>query len=468
MPADWRWLPYLLRFQRSLEPQDITGSEDECSDPVYFPDDPDETLTVSFSCTLNEFTKILSSLIKGAQLSYPDSFVDVMNMFLRNWGCDVDICERMAECLTSENPALINALADALRNNPTLLQALSDGNAENGGATPGQPISDQQAAQSFLPENVKDGDDCDLDALWGACLYLVQSANRAITDVYEQIEVATNTLEAMAIGAEVIPAAGNYVSAAAQFADQLLENISEGYAGAYTEEYEEQMACLLFCLAKNDDCNLDLESVLNAIGARLDFTEVLPDFGVLMTEVGAGTWSGDSIADVSFWIYFAALRFGQVYGGTIGIRPLTVLMSLGADQLASDNWEILCACPEPCVAPSFRIVNPIGYSGGTVDVVDNMDGTWTVTAVASFDTNAYRMAFVEENTGCCWNTVSASFTHTPDNLNAQYNCGANPNDTEYDNGIGTGPLTPDLCASGAIGSDVDDAFTLTWLIEACP
>lgn len=261
------------------------------------------------------------------------------------WEECVDFCERMAQCLIDQNVALINALAGALTTNQTLLQAISDANAENGGATPGQPISPSQAIQDLLPENVRTGDDCDLNALWGACLYLVQSGNRAITDVYEQIEVASNTIEAMAIASETIPAAGNYVSAAAQFADQLLENISEGYAGAYTEEYEEQLACELFCLARIN-CELDLEQVLNAVGARLDFTEVLPDFGVLMTTVGAGTWSGDSIADVSFWTFFAALRFGQVYGDTVGIRPLTVLMSLGADQLASDNWMVLCDCPD--------------------------------------------------------------------------------------------------------------------------
>jgi len=343
MIADWNFLrDWFNRQDQSLEQEDLPERDCE-SGPVVFPDN-ETPVDIVFTASLHELMQMLSSLEKGAQLSYPDEWHTVWWNFVKNWECPMSICDEVAACLTENNENLINALAVALANNPTLLVALNAANAENGGATPGQPITEQQAQQDFLPENVKDGEDCDLNALWGACLYLVQSGNRAITDVYEQIEVASNTIETMAIAAETIPAAGNYVSAAAQFADQLLENIAEGYAGSYTEEYEEQLACMLFCLAK-DQCLLDLESVINAVGARLDFTEVLPDFGVLMTTVGAGTWSGDSIADVSFWIYFAALRFGQVYGSTVGIRPLTVLMSLGADQLASDNWEVLCDCP---------------------------------------------------------------------------------------------------------------------------
>jgi len=334
-----------------------------------FPDDPDEIITVFFRWSLNNFIAMATAIDVGRDPAYSTDG-DIIWWI---WATSImaDLCSEVAECITNENPALVDALANLIANNAQIRNAINAANAENGGSTPGMPITQEQAEQDLLPANVKTGDDCDLDALWGACLYLVQSANRSITDAYEQIEVATNTLEAMAIGAEVIPAAGNYVSAAAQFADQLLENITEGYAGAYTEEYEQQLACMLFCIAK-DTCELNLAIVIDRIGARLDFTEVLPDFGVLMTEVGAGTWSGDSIADVSFWIYFAALRFGQVYGGTIGIRPLTVLMSLGADQLASDNWEALCDCPVTWTQVYDFTIDEQGWTGlggGTANYV---------------------------------------------------------------------------------------------------
>lgn len=334
-----RALPFELRSALVVSDEVPEASAGSTLPP--FPEDPDERITVLHRWSLNEFVAMASCVDVGSDIAFGDQ--SVLMWWIWATSIMADLCDEVAQCLIDENPAIVDALANLIQNNATIRNAINAANAENGGSTPGMPITENQALQDLLPENVKVDDECDLDALWGACLYLVQSANRAITDVFEQLEATSNTIEAMAIAAETIPAAGNYVSAAAQFADQLAENIAEGYAGAYTEEYEQQLACLLFCLAKQN-CSLDLETVLDEIGARLDFFETLADFGVLMTQVGAGTWSGDSIADVAFWTYFAALRFGQEFGSTIGIRPLTVLMSLGADQLASDNWSVLCAC----------------------------------------------------------------------------------------------------------------------------
>lgn len=379
------------------------------------------------------------------------------------------ICDLITECITSENEALIAALADAIANNPLLRDAINAANAENGGSTPGMPITDQQAAQDTLPDNVKNEDgSCKEDELWGAMLYLVQSGNRAITDVFEIIESASNTLENMEIISKNIPAAGDFISAAAGFADQLQEVIAEGYSAAYTEVFEENLACDLFCFARGD-CALSVDDLMTVMNNRLTEPIDIGDFGEIMAGTITGTWVGDDIANVAFLIFFAALRFGQQFGGTVGIRPLNILMSLGADQLASDNWEALCDCeiPPECV-PTFRIVNPTGLSGGSVDVVDNLDGTWTATGTAAFASGAYRLAFVQDVPGCCWQTISASFTHTPQNIDAQYNCDADPTDEDYGNGLGTGSLTVDLCASGYLGADVDDAFQLTWTFRLCP
>jgi len=346
MGHPFRWLPYLLRFQSSVGPQEITGEDAACTSPVVFPDDKDEPIEIVFSCSHNEFTQMLSSLIIGGQIAYPETFVNIMNMFLRNWECDMDICERVAACLTENNETLINALADALTGNPTLLQALVTATSENGAGTPGQPLSEEQQQRDLLPPGVKPDDECDYDALWGACLYLVQSGNRAITDFFENLEAASNTLEAATIIAGAIPAAGQYAQAAGNFADQMQENIAEGYAAAYTETYEEELACALFCLARSNDCELPLDGMVAILSDRLSVPGTVVDFGLLMTFVSSGTWIGGDIANIAYLVYFNALKYGQQFGDIIGVRPLSDLMGLGADQLASDNWITLCDCPD--------------------------------------------------------------------------------------------------------------------------
>lgn len=462
-----RPLPYLLRFQYSVAPQEITGEDAPCTSPVYFPEDADEPLPVVFSCSLNEYTQMLSALIIGAQVIYPNSFVDVMNMFMRNWECDMDLCERVALCFTEENSALMDAVAAAIRNNPTLRLAISDAISQEGGAIPGLPLSETEAASNSLPENVYDEEgDCIYDNLWGGCLYLVQTANRAINDFFEILESAGNTLETATIVAETIPAAGDYVAAAGAFADQLQENISEGYAAAYTEEYEEQLACSIFCVAK-ENCDLSIDQLVDILNQRLPDPGDFSDFGLVMARIGSGTYSGPEIADVAFYLYFTALRFGQQFGDTLGIRPLTDMMSLGADFLSSDNWEILCDCPTVCTAPSFVPVPIGGFSGGTVDTVDNMDGTWEVTGTAAVEGGDGRLLFADENQ-CCWKVISITYDAVTYALDAHYECGASPNEADPTNGLVTGALEVDGCYGGLAASRTGGGFTVVMTVELCP
>lgn len=459
-----RNLPYPLTRSAQIETENPAG-EEPCGVPA-FPEDSDEKITVSFRLSLNEFVALASAIDVGSDIAFGRDGGKVWWIWIASVMC-ASFCEEIASCFENENESLMIAVANAIKNNLLLQQAIGDAIEQVGGATPGLPLSELSSGSNTLPDNVYDEEgDCVLDNLWGGVLYLVQTANRAISDFFEIIESAGNTLETATIVAEAIPAAGDYVAAAGAFADQLQENISEGYAAAYTEEYEEELACEIFCIAR-ENCSLSIDELIEILNQRLPDPGDFSDFGLVMARIGSGTYSGPEIADVAFYLYFTALRFGQQFGSTLGIRPLEDMMSLGADFLSSDNWELLCDCPTECT-PSFRIVNPIGFSGGSIDLEDNMDGTWTLVGTAAFDTSAYRLAFVEDDPSCCWNTLSVSFTHTPENLESQYNCGAEPTDSDYANGIGTGSLSIGLCASGFIGSDVNDAFQLTWVFEACP
>jgi len=256
------------------------------------------------------------------------------------------ICEMIAQCFTDQDPGLMAAVAEAMRSNPLLLDAISQGISENGGGTPGKPISEQQAQQDTLPENVRDEEgECIPDALWGAMLYAVQSGNRGITDFFQILQAAVEVVEASAIILQNVPAVGGYAASAAQFAAKMQTVIAANYAAAYTESYEESLACDLFCRARVT-CDLSIDDFIVVLNARLTAPLDIGDMGEIMVGIGSGTWVGDEVADVAFLVYFSALKFGQQFGDKIGIRPLTQLMSLGADQLASDNWETLCDCPE--------------------------------------------------------------------------------------------------------------------------
>lgn len=311
-----------------------------------FPEDSDEKITVLFRLSLNEFVKIASAVDVGSDIAYGADGLKIWWLWVANIMC-ASFCEEMAECINDPDSAFTQALIEQINANPALAGAIADAMAKTGAAVPGRSLTPGQSATSILPPAVFDEfGECIPDALWGAILYLVQSGNRAITDLNEILESLSNTLETSAIISQTIPAAGQYVSAAAEFADQMRENIAEGYAAAYTEAYETDLACDIFCAAM-ENCELTPDMLVDIMAARMPDPIDVASFGLIMATVGTIIIPPESIADSAFLVYFSALKFGQQYGEVVGIRPLTDLMGLGADQLASDNWETLCDCAPP-------------------------------------------------------------------------------------------------------------------------
>lgn len=330
-------------LDRAVEMTVTTPAGEEICGLPEFPLDSDEKITVLFRFSLNEFVAIASAVDAGVDLAYGADAQKVWWLWAASVMC-AQFCEEMALCLTNENPAVVAALANLIATNPDIWAALSSAMSELGYGVPGQPLNENQKQADTLPDNVKDEfGDCELDPLYGAMLFLVQRGNRAIVDFFEIIEEQTNALEASAIVSGAIPAAGPYAEAGFQFADQLLENITEGYAAAYTEEYEIGLACELFCIARAT-CTLTPDILVQVMQLRLAMPSP-QDFGDVMSGIGGAIFPGTSIPDSAFYIYFSALMFGQKFGDTIGYKPLTDQMALGAEQLASNAWEIECDCP---------------------------------------------------------------------------------------------------------------------------
>lgn len=345
MPTDFTSVPRDLPFP--LDRQDVLETVFEYDDPCglpAFPEDSDEKVTVLFRLSLNEFVALASAVDVGSNIAYGDDGLKVWWIWVASVMC-ASFCEEMVECLENPESPFAAALADALRNNPLLAAAVAEALPAAGGAVPGRSLTPAQSASDILPNNVRDEEgNCIDDSLWGACLYLVQSGNRAITDFFEVLESASNVLEASAIVAGAVPAAGSYAESALEFADQLQENFAEGYAAAYTETYENDLACALFCAA-SAECELTPDMLNQLMASRLPDATTFLTFQAVMIYMGSGLPPLVNIADAMFTIYFTALLFGQQFGDVIGIRPLTDLMGLGADQLASNNWETLCDCP---------------------------------------------------------------------------------------------------------------------------
>lgn len=376
-------------------------------------------------------------------------------------------CETVAGCIESDSGTQ-DAIASAITNNTNIQNAINNVfNANQSGGT----VSEEYAAQDLMDPSTE----CNNDGAYGHIRTAVDRWFTRVTDVLEEIELTTDNQEMLTSALDVIPVLGTGLRAAGVgsligWFDNVRSFLADAFTAGDTLEKRDKIACDLFCVWQAN-CTLSFDQVRqyfwdNAESNFPSYENAFTDITALLLAMANPTeLTGTFVVDCLLATEFG---FTSFINDWFGVRVEAVANDLLLGE-PSDDWTVTCDdCPEVCVSPSFRIVNPLGFSGGSVEVTDNMDGTWTAVGTAAFDTNAWRLAFVEENTGCCWNTISASYDNVPDNLDAQYNCGANPTDVDYGNGIGTGPLTVDLCAAGVIASDVDEAFVLTWTFEVCP
>lgn len=292
--------------------------------PFYFPADGGSTV---FRFTDETFTRVLSALINGAALTYPDTWLQVVWDLLVNVEYPVAICEQIIDCITNDSDTR-DALYDWLSTDPrakSLIQTIIDTGSSGG------------TGVGITADN--------LDALFGACTFLIDTMHDAIVDFDELTEVGTNLRERANIILQAIPGFGDAIAAIPEYVDSLFENIIELFDAQYTTTpitgSRDRLRCGLFCLAKLNGRTLTWEIVQTYFWDLVSFESTIPnlalDFvGFLVT----GSWSGQDIVNISFANMATAMRVGSKFG-TQTFPNIQAIMALGLNNPDSD-WVTLC------------------------------------------------------------------------------------------------------------------------------
>src|ERR1041384_6225321 len=81
-----------------------------------WPDDPEERTIVPFYLSQREFTAIASAVDVGADIAYPDQYIQVWWLLVRSLRYRVPICEQIIECIQNDQDtkdAIVNMLIDS-------------------------------------------------------------------------------------------------------------------------------------------------------------------------------------------------------------------------------------------------------------------------------------------------------------------------------------------------------------------
>lgn len=224
------------------------------------------------------------------------------------------------------------------------------------------PLSEQKADifGSALETNP-----CDKDAIYGACIALVNFMNQNNIDFLERVAQGANASDQAERLIDVLPVAALLpVDEIVSYTGFLVEELLDEYNATVDQSLLDATICDLFCIATNNGrCSLDFSDVLNYFRGKLPsgidgFASTLLDVIVYAT---AGNFIGDE--------YFYFMNFFQLWTLYIGWRFMftssldRLAIEVRRGLLAPDNsWVALCvACPDI----AYKIVHD--FSAGLGD-----------------------------------------------------------------------------------------------------
>lgn len=287
----------------------------------------------------------------------PDLNVEVAQVWsgvlaAASWEECVTFCEQLIACLEGDEDTQ-EALAELIRTNPAIGDALSQYMREHPEGTKyekNQPLPAGVTAGNILPPNP----DCDPDILWTQCLGVVQTANRMIEDFLETWETYNNSGEVLSDIVSAIPLLGEIadiigIPGILEYANDLIDSIAENYSADYTLEYEQELACEIFCGAR-DDCAVSLDTLASIMNARIGSALTLDNGTELLLSLIDMDISGFNVADLYLAAFFNMLKVANlVLPITWGIE--SYLRVIETFNTPSDDWMLLCEdCPaETCI-----------------------------------------------------------------------------------------------------------------------
>lgn len=352
-------------------PQTLTeGDGDSLANDLVL---QDETNTLVLEVTAEQYTKLLSAALDGANRHWPESYIEVIYPLIKAAKVSDALCEAIAACI--ENPesdtyaALHDFLLSQIQNNAEISDAIS-----GIGNTDGTLVT---GATSALSE------DCDLDNLFGFCRQVVQFMNIEVEQFFQVLEVITNDVEFAAYLGDKAPALGTV----ATFISYLQNTLVESYLANYDVDYENDLACELFCFARSQpSCALNWFNITDLLGQRVSEDINNLSLSDLLTYVLSGGWAGDEFCDVSLLVFAFLMQIGADWAG-ISFPKIQVIVQTFLNDPDSD-WSTLCPCGWsftenfPETFGVFELVTfPAGWSPSTVGATGEDSGLIDTTIV---------------------------------------------------------------------------------------
>jgi hypothetical protein len=269
-------------------------------------------------------------------------------------------CEEIISCIET-NPATRQAVIDALLDSPDMLQYITNN-------TNGITLTGNQGNQNLLkPEQ------CDPDFVFNQASTVIQLLHDLTEDIFEAVEVGTNALERAEFLINIIGVGTRamVIDTILEWADTLIENVQEEYAGAYDASLFDELRCELFCRVK-DSCVMTIDDIhefysdkfsLSLPSNLFDALNAIANFQV------TGDFPGDTVVYSMHLLIILLIKAGD---SVLGINFSKLgLRVIAAGATGDPSWETLC---EDCTEfPSARLEVYGGWDEDQLEFIENLD-----------------------------------------------------------------------------------------------
>jgi len=380
-----RPLPWDLRL--SLKPENTTEDDTGVPSSFVWPEDPTERTLVPFYLSQNEWKVLGSSIDVGRDIAYGVDSIRVLWLWLRNMREAVPICAAIIDCLLTDGDTQA-ALAELVATNDALQQALrtfvsSDPELTNYLENVASNVTTKILSQTELGRNILKPGACDFGYTFNQASKLIELLDSLSNDLFQAIEVGTNIAERASLLLSAIPGVGIApFDELLRLGNDLVENVSEEYAGAYDEGLYDELRCALWCQIK-DSCELSLEGAFAFYEARLG--ESLPENpleGLLavLQFLDSGDFPGDTVVYAMHLLALAAIRAGDNILG-INFARLGLRITAAGDDL--DNNYTICEDCFECPVIEVNVLES-GFNGTHTEIYLQEGTSYTITAEGVF------------------------------------------------------------------------------------
>jgi len=282
---------------------------------------------------------------------------DVLDAFTAetryNLMTEISFCALVIACITDDDDvrnALNQWFIDQLTIEGDVYNAIQEVYQRNVG---GQPMPPTVSGANTLPEI----EDCDMDVLFGAIYYAIDTMNTANIDAFEISEEVTNALERADLLMSAIPIFETLpIDEVLSYAETIwTDDLFEAYIANDTDTYRDTIKCDLRCIARDNGCALSIDDMFDYFMVRIA-GDPTSDFAQLVTYLITGTWTGTQVNDMFFAGQLMFMKYGNQYFPYIGVKNYKTLMAIGA-RTPNDTWSLICDdCPQTwCVEWDFTI-----------------------------------------------------------------------------------------------------------------